>query len=69
MFFLSPFVRAVAYSQGAIPPNGTKEGIPQMFHIMNAFDIPVGSAREISHGELHTDYTALHHCGMIVKFS
>lgn len=49
----SRFVRAVAYSQGAIPPNKAQDGVPQVFHIMNAFDIPVGSAR----GPEGADYT------------
>jgi len=29
----------------------------QAFHILNAFDIPVGMVRDYEAGELHTDYT------------
>lgn len=29
----------------------------QAFHILNAFDIPIGVVREEHEGELHTDYT------------
>lgn len=53
----SRFVRAVAYSQSAIPSETTKDAVLQAFHILNAFDIPVGMVRDYEAGELHTDYT------------
>jgi choloylglycine hydrolase len=53
----SRFVRAVAFSQSAIPSETAKEAVLQAFHILNAFDIPVGVVREEHAGELHTDYT------------
>lgn len=53
----SRFVRAVAYSQSAIPAETAKDAVLQAFHILNAFDIPVGVVREEHQGELHTDYT------------
>ena len=53
----SRFVRAVAYSQGAIPAETNKDAVLKAFHILNAFDIPVGVVREEHEGELHTDYT------------
>jgi choloylglycine hydrolase len=53
----SRFVRAVAYSQSAIPAESAKDAVLQAFHILNAFDIPVGVVREEHEGDLHTDYT------------
>ncbi|WJR79203.1 choloylglycine hydrolase family protein [Bradyrhizobium sp. NP1] len=53
----SRFVRAVAYSQSAIPAETNKDAVLKAFHILNAFDIPVGVVREEHEGELHTDYT------------
>ena len=53
----SRFVRAVAFSQSAVPAATTEDAVLQAFHILNAFDIPVGQVREVHEGELHTDYT------------
>jgi len=53
----SRFVRAVAYAQSAIPSDTTKDAVLQAFHILNAFDIPVGMVRDYEAGELHADYT------------
>lgn len=47
------FVRATVFSQTAIPSTTIEEGIEQVFHILNNFDIPVGVARA-GH---ETDYT------------
>lgn len=53
----SRFIRAVAFSQTAVQLPTAKETVPQVFHIMNAFDIPVGAVRDV-HGEVvHHDYT------------
>jgi choloylglycine hydrolase len=53
------FVRAAVFSATAIPSETAEQGIEQVFHILNNFDIPVGVAREESHGVMHTDYTML----------
>ena len=46
--FTSPsrFVRAVAYSQSAIPVDDAREGVLQAFHLLNQFDMPRGLNRE-----------------------
>jgi len=43
----SRFVRAVAYAQTALKTATGQDAVLQVFHIMNTFDIPVGSVREI----------------------
>lgn len=53
----SRFVRAVAFSQSALPVASAKEGVLQAFHILNQFDIPKGAARGVEHGEVVADYT------------
>ena len=53
----SRFVRAVAYSQLAKKLPTSQETVPQVFHIMNAFDIPVGAVRDVNGDEIHYDYT------------
>jgi len=53
----SRFVRAVAFSDSAVQLDTAKETVPQVFHIMNAFDIPLGSIRENAGGKIHYDYT------------
>jgi len=53
----SRFVRAVAYSQTALPVSTAAEAVLQVFHIMNSFDIPLGSVREKSGDAIHVDYT------------
>ena len=53
----SRFIRAVAFTQSAIPAATAGEAVLQAFHILNAFDIPVGAVREQHDGDLHTDYT------------
>jgi choloylglycine hydrolase len=52
----SRFVRAVAFSQTALPADTSPQAVLQAFHILNAFDIPVGAVRETDEGGLHTDY-------------
>ena len=70
----SRFVRAVAYSQTALQSETGPDAVLQVFHIMNTFDIPVGSVREMipetspgpkgrpKHGKtepaFHCDYTS-----------
>ena len=53
----SRFVRAVAFSQSAPQLPTAKETVNQMFHIMNAFDIPYGSIQDKTEGGVHYDYT------------
>ncbi|MCC9608658.1 choloylglycine hydrolase family protein [Blastopirellula sp. JC732] len=53
----SRFVRAVAYSQAANQLKTTEETVNQVFHLMNAFDIPVGSIREKDGSTVTEDYT------------
>ena len=53
----SRFVRAAVFSATAIPSDNAAQGIEQVFHILNNFDIPVGVAREDDGGVMHTDYT------------
>jgi len=53
----SRFVRAVAFSQSAITLPTAKETMPQVFHVMNAFDIPLGSVQERHGDTVHYDYT------------
>jgi choloylglycine hydrolase len=51
------FVRAVAYSQTALPVDTAAEAVLQVFHIMNSFDIPLGLVRDKTGGVVHVDYT------------
>jgi choloylglycine hydrolase len=53
----SRFVRAVAFSQSARKLPTAEETVPQVFHLMNAFDIPIGAVRDVHGGETHYDYT------------
>ncbi|MCK5807850.1 choloylglycine hydrolase family protein [bacterium] len=55
----SRFVRAVAFAATTIPQKSTTEGINQIFHILNNFDIPFGFSRETVKGKMHPDYTQL----------
>lgn len=42
----SRFVRATAFSSTAVPSKSNIEAVPQAFHILNQFDIPLGAVRE-----------------------
>jgi choloylglycine hydrolase len=53
----SRFVRAVAFSQSALPAETAKEGVLQAFHILNQFDIPKGAARGRERRKVVADYT------------
>ena len=51
----SRLVRAAIFSQTAVPSPNAEEGIYQVFHILNNFDIPVGVAQEKDDkGKIHT---------------
>lgn len=43
----SRFVRAAIYSQSAVKQETAALTVPQVFHLMNNFDIPVGSVRDV----------------------
>jgi choloylglycine hydrolase len=53
----SRFIRAVAFSQSAIPVATAHDGVLQAFHILNQFDIPKGSARGTDNGKKVFDFT------------
>jgi choloylglycine hydrolase len=53
----SRLVRAVAFSQAALPSKTARETVLQAFHILNTFDIPIGAVREDHAGAVDTDYT------------
>ncbi|MFI4877051.1 MAG: choloylglycine hydrolase family protein [Blastopirellula sp. JB062] len=53
----SRFVRAVAYSQAANQLKTAAETVKQVFHLMNVFDIPVGSIRDHEAKKVTEDYT------------
>jgi choloylglycine hydrolase len=56
----SRFVRAVAFSQSALPSKTGHDAVLEAFHILNQFDIPKGAAREHEkdeHGNIVADYT------------
>ena len=55
----SRFVRATAFVATAIPSTTSVEGINQVFHILNNFDIPLGFSREVVNGKIYSDYTQL----------
>jgi choloylglycine hydrolase len=53
----SRFVRAVAFSQSAIPSATAAQAVLQAFHILNNFDIPYGAVREVDNGQMHAEAT------------
>ena len=53
----SRFVRAVAFSQSAIPSDTAPDAVLQAFHILNNFDIPYGAVRDTQGGQTHAEYT------------
>ncbi|HWV74593.1 MAG TPA: choloylglycine hydrolase family protein [Pseudosphingobacterium sp.] len=53
----SRFIRAVAYSQSVQPVQTNEEAVLQAFHILNAFDIPFGTVREIKDLKESLEYT------------
>lgn len=53
----SRFVRATAYSALAIPSKNSDEAVLQAFHILNQFDIPVGSVRSKVGGKTISEWT------------
>lgn len=55
----SRFVRASIFSITATPVEDVNKAVFQAFHILNQFDIPVGLARQVENGIVHTDYTLM----------
>lgn len=55
----SRFVRAAIFSQNAAPSENAEKGILQVFHILNNFDIPLGSSRPSADNVKDADYTSL----------
>ena len=55
----SRFTRASIFTITAIPSDTADQGVLQVFHILNQFDIPVGVAREVENGVIHTDSTLI----------
>ena len=56
----SRFVRIAAFSQAVLPSKTGWDAVLQAFHVLNAFDIPRGVARERekdAHGNIVADYT------------
>ena len=59
--FTSPtrFVRAAFFSAMALPAPTAQQTVFQVFHILNQFDIPMGSVRDISSGKMMPEYTMI----------
>lgn len=55
----SRFVRAALFSSTALPSNTGEQTVMQAFHILNQFDIPLGSVRSVENGNMQYDYTML----------
>jgi len=53
----SRFIRAAFFTATALPSPDADQGILQVFHILNNFDIPRGSSREKQGGATYADYT------------
>lgn len=55
----SRFVRAATYSTTALPVDNSEQAVMQTFHLLNQFDIPLGSAREVVDGVTYADNTMI----------
>lgn len=55
----SRFVRAAIFSTTAVPSENANESIFQLFHILNQFDIPVGTVRAKEGDVVYSDSTQL----------
>ena len=53
----SRFVRAVAFSQSALPSDTAPQAVMQAFHILNNFDIPYGAVRDTQDGAVTAEVT------------
>ena len=50
----SRFVRAVAFSQSALPSDTAPQAVLEAFHILNNFDIPYGAVRDTQNPARYT---------------
>jgi choloylglycine hydrolase len=55
----SRFVRAAIFSASAIPVANAEEAVYQIFHLLNQFDIPLGTAREKVGDVVYSDMTMI----------
>ena len=55
----SRFVRASVFSGTAVIPANAEEGVEQVFHLLNQFDIPKGAVEEDNKGQKHYDTTQI----------
>ncbi len=53
----SRFVRAAIFSGAALPPKTANQAVLQLFHLLNQFDIPLGSIRETTGEMTYSPYT------------
>lgn len=53
----SRFVRAAIFSSTVLPSPSAEKAVFQLFHLLNAFDVPLGSAGKMVNGSVHYDYT------------
>lgn len=53
----SRFVRATVFSHAAIPAKNAEDAVFQMFHLLNQFDIPIGSVIDINNQTKIPEYT------------
>jgi len=53
----SRFIRAAFFASATYKGKNTKEGVEIAFHILNQFDIPKGSIREVKNGKVIADST------------
>ena len=58
----SRFVRAVAFSQSAVPVKTARDGVLEAFHILNQFDIPKGAVRGTEQGRQTDECTLWTSC-------
>jgi choloylglycine hydrolase len=53
----SRFVRAVAFSQTAVPSDTAEQCVQQAFHLLNQFDLPRGAIRAADSGKIEVEFT------------
>ena len=53
----SRFIRAAIFATAAVPSDNAQQAVLQLFHILNQFDIPVGSVRSLNGSEVINEFT------------
>lgn len=53
----SRFVRAVVFSQAALPAENGDEAVRQAFHVLDSFDIPLGTVKAVESGKPSYEFT------------